>query len=125
MKHFKSIALFVLLAFAAAPALASEALPELQGAWSVETMSGRSLPDGFEMTLTFVDEGTLKFTVVAQGHTREQELAYSATADGEITIISNPDVNPQGDKGNWAIDDDGKLTMKGPNGRPLVMSRQL
>lgn len=127
MKTQRWIGLFVLSLCLVAPALsasAGEALEALKGAWVAETFDGEAPPEGVKMVMTFVDDATLRMDVTFNGENERQEIKYTATADGNITIFPEPDQNPEGEKATWEVKADKKLYIKTAEGEQLVFTRQ-
>ena len=114
------------LAFLMMPAIshAGEALPQLKGTWVAETINGKEPNAPAKLVMTFIDDSRLASEVTnAGGKTTKVEIKYSATADGTIIMIPEPDKNPEGEKGTWEIKD-GKLHIASADDAKMVLVRQ-
>ncbi|MEM1354376.1 MAG: hypothetical protein AAGH88_05780 [Planctomycetota bacterium] len=119
-----ALSLFVLaLACAAPSASGAEALEALRGLWVVESFGNEPTPPGVSLTLEFVDDDTLKVVYKQADEADEQEVRYTATADGKITVF--PPEAPNGEEATWELKDDGKLYIAPDNepGQVMVLKR--
>lgn len=114
-------ALALVLACFATAARAGEALEALRGVWQVETFDGEAAPAGVTLLFDFVDDDTLKVTFKAEGEEDVQEIRYTATADGKITVY--PPEAPEGDQATWQVKPDGKLYITTDDGDAMVLKR--
>ena len=117
----------ILFAFALllmpAMANADEALPQLKGTWVAETINGKAPKAPAKLVMTFVDAETLASEVTGpDGKTIKVEIKYKATDDGTIIMIPEPDKNPDGEKGTWAIKG-GKLHIASSDDAKMVLVR--
>jgi hypothetical protein len=112
------------LLFPATQAKAGEAIEALKGAWTAETFDGEAPPQGMTMVMTFVDDATLRMEVTFGGETEKEEIKYTATEDGNITIFPEPEEKPEGEKATWQVKADKKLYIKTAEGETLVFSRK-
>ena len=102
---------------------ADEALPQLKGTWVAETINGKEPKAPAKLVMTFIDDSRLASEVTARnGKTTKVEIKYSATADGVIIMIPEPDKNPDGEKGTWEIKD-GKLHIASSDDAEMVLVR--
>lgn len=107
-----------------AAARAGEALPELAGTWVAETINGKAPKEPAKLVMTFIDDERLASEVTSpNGKTTKVEIKYKATADGTIIMIPEPDENPEGEKGTWAIKD-GKLHIASADDSKMVLVRK-
>ena len=118
------LALMLSLA-ATSTALAGEAIQALRGDWLIEPGEGEQLPPNMQMKMTFVDDDTLRMTIVMDGQVvGSEEGRYAATADGKMTMYED---NGTETDCTWEVKADGKLYLTGPNpgGQPetIVMRR--
>ena len=107
-----------------ATAQAGEALPELAGTWVAESINGKEPKAPAKLVMTFIDDSRLASEVTnASGKTTKVEIKYVATADGVITMIPEPDKNPEGEKGTWEVKD-GKLHIASGEDAKMVLVRK-
>lgn len=100
---------------------AGKALPQLAGTWVAETINGKAPKAPAKLVMTFIDDTRLASEVTnASGKTTKVEIKYNATPDGVITMIPEPDENPEGEKGTWAIKD-GKLHIASADDAKMVL----
>lgn len=126
MKTILTTSLFALVMLLT-PALvqADQALPQLRGTWVAETINGTAPKAPAKLVMTFVDSETLASEVTGpNGKTTKVEIKYKATADGTITMIPQPDENPEGEKGTWEIKG-GKLHIKSADDAKMVLVKQV
>jgi hypothetical protein len=103
---------------------AGEALPELKGTWVAETLNGKAPKAPAKLVVTFIDDTRLASEATnASGKTTKVEIKYTATADGTIIMIPEPDENPDGEKGTWEIKD-GKLHIASGEDTKMVLVKQ-
>lgn len=101
-------ALAMLLSVAATTqAQAGEALEALRGAWTLESVNGEQLPPGASMSVNFTSDTTFTATTTFAGEKMEEEVRYTATADGNITFYED-ETDTEGESGKWEVKD-GKL----------------
>lgn len=105
-----------------ATVLAGEALPQLKGAWDAESLNDKPPEPGVTMTMTFVDDDTIAMEVTFEGETQKEEIRYTATEDGKMTIYPEPDTNPKGEKATWKIVDK-KLHLTTAENEVLIFKR--
>ena len=116
--------LAITLLFTPSLTLAGEALPELAGTWVAQTINGKEPKAPAKLVMTFIDDSRLASEITnAKGETQKVEIKYSATKDGVIIMIPEPDENPEGEKGTWAIKD-GKLTIASGEDAKMVLVRK-
>ncbi|MFN3166683.1 MAG: hypothetical protein ACE37H_06420 [Phycisphaeraceae bacterium] len=118
------LALCLALWVPATKATAGEAIEALKGSWTAETFDGEAPPAGMTMVMTFVDDATLRMEVTFNGETEKEEIKYTATENGDITIFPDPEENPAGEKATWEVKADKKLYIKTAEGETLVFSRK-
>lgn len=104
-------------------AQAGEAIEALKGAWTAESFDGEAAPEGMKMVLTFVDDAIMRVEITFGGETEKQEIKYTATADGKITIFPDPDNEPKGEEAKWEVKDDKKLHITSAEGEVMVLKR--
>lgn len=123
MTRLKTLAMFVAIALLLAPAAAqaAEALPQLKGAWVAESYNGEAPDEDMKITMTFVDDKTLRMEITAGGETDKEEVKYTATADGKMTIY--PEESPEGENAKWKVGDDKKLHITTDEGEVLIFAR--
>lgn len=110
--------------FSASLAHADEALPQLKGTWVAETINGKAPKAPAKLVMTFIDHERLASEVTApNGKTTKVEIKYSATPDGTITMIPDPEGNPDGEKGTWELKD-GKLHIASSDDAKMVLVKQ-
>ena len=103
---------------------AGEALPELKGTWVAETINGKAPKAPAKLVMTFIDDTRLASEVTSpNGKTKKVEIKYAATKDGVITMIPEPEENPEGEKGTWQIKD-GKLHIASGEDAKMVLVRK-
>ena len=103
---------------------AGEALPELKGTWVAETINGKEPKAPAKLVMTFIDDSRLASEITnSKGKTQKVEIKYSATADGVIIMIPDPEENPEGEKGSWEVKD-GKLTISSADDSKMVLVRK-
>jgi|GEM_PF-2310562 len=106
-----------------ATALAEDALPEIKGLWVAESLVGQPLPEGASMSMDFIDASTVRATAVSpDGKKNEQEIRYTATKDGKLTLFPEPDKNPKGEPATWKIEN-GKLIITSSENETMVFKR--
>lgn len=110
---------------ATSTALAGEAIEALRGDWLIEAGEGEQLPPNMQMKMTFVDDDTLRMTIIMDGQVLgSEEARYAATADGKMKMYEE---NGTETDCTWEVKADGKLYVTGPNpsGEPetIVMRR--
>jgi len=113
----------ITLAFTAS-IYAGEALPQLAGTWVAESINGKAPKAPAKLVMTFIDDTRLASEVTKpNGETTKVEIKYKATPDGTITMIPEPDENPEGEKGTWQIKD-GKLHIASGEDAEMVLVKQ-
>lgn len=125
MKRLAILPFLFLLTLLVGPtdAQAGEAIEELKGAWVAESFDGEALPPGMSITMTFVDDSTLKLKMSFNGESEEEEFKYKADKDGNITVYDEPEENPEGEKAKWEVKADKKLYIKGEEGETMILKR--
>lgn len=107
-----------------AVAQAGEALPELKGTWVAETINGKAPKAPAKLVMTFIDDTRLASEVTSpNGKTKKVEIKYAATKDGVITMIPDPEEDPEGEKGTWQIKG-GKLHIASGDDAKMVLVRK-
>lgn len=99
---------------------AGDALEELKGAWLVESFDGEAPPQGVSMVITFVDDSTMQMEMTFGSETKKEEIKYSATKDGKITVYPEPETEPEGETGTWEVKADKKLYITADDGVMLL-----
>lgn len=113
----------LMLLMTATTAQAGEALEALRGQWLVDSFDGDAPPPGVSLTFDFVDDATMRVTYrEEEGEPDVEEMRYTATADGTITVFPDPDA-PEGEAATWEVKADGKLHITSKEGSVMVMSR--
>ncbi|MEO0475802.1 MAG: hypothetical protein AAF085_07515 [Planctomycetota bacterium] len=121
----RTVMILFILALVLMPATANadDALPLLKGSWVAETINGKAPKAPAKLVMTFVDAETLASEVTGpDGKTTKVQIKYKATADGKIIMIPQPDKNPDGEKGTWAIKG-GKLHITASDDAKMVLVR--
>lgn len=113
----------VMLLITPAAAHAGDALPELKGAWVVETSKGAPPPEGVTMTMTFEDDSKMIIEASHGDKKNKVEVKYEATKDGKLTIYAEPETKPEGEKATWEIKDQ-KLHLTNAENEVLVLVRK-
>jgi len=98
---------------ASSTAHAGEALEALRGDWLIEAGEGEQLPPNMQMKMPFVNDDTLRMTIIMAGQViGSEEARYAATADGKMTMYEEGGAETEC---TWEVKADGKLHVTGPN----------
>ncbi|MFN3166684.1 MAG: hypothetical protein ACE37H_06425 [Phycisphaeraceae bacterium] len=125
MKRFAPLTCLLALALLLLPATAQagEAIEPLRGAWTAESFNGEAPPEGMKMVLTFVNDSTMRMEMTFAGETHKEEVKYTATKDGKITVFAEPDTKPEGEEAKWEIKADKKLYITSAEGEVMILKR--
>jgi hypothetical protein len=125
MKRFAPLTFFFALAMLLMPATAraGEAIEALKGAWTAESFDGEAPPEGMKMVLTFVDDSTMRMEMTFAGETHKEEIKYTATKDGKLTVYPEPDTEPEGEEAKWQVKADKKLYITSDEGEVMILKR--